>query len=345
MRALDSYQGSRLAGVAEREPANPVSATAYWTLTARYADATAVRPVANDTYAALFMDDTARAVAERFSSLKRPSASFPVRHRVIDDLLRAELQHDPTMRVVVLGCGFDTRAFRLDAGRWLEVDEPELIAAKEARLPAHEAPNELVRVPIRFRQESLEATLTPYASTDLVAIVLEGVLGYQSDGERRALLGALGRLFPRHVVLCDLLTRTFLARYARGLVRSLREMDAEFAASSDQPGGTLPRARLPHARADLHSGAGRRARRGGRSTRVARPAPAGLPDGLLRLGAPARELIDAALRYTRREARYPKGTGARIDRQSGCHRGAWARRERDERAAARTRRRGGRRAR
>ncbi len=235
MRALDSYQRSRLAGVAEREPANPVSATAYWTLAARYADANAVRPVANDTYAALFMDDTARVVAERFSSLKRPTASFPVRHRVIDDVLRAELQHDPTMRVVMLGCGFDTRAFRLDVGRWLEVDEPELIAAKEARLPAHEAPNELVRVPIRFRHESLEATLTPYASRDLVAIVLEGVLGYQSDGERRALLGALGRLFPRHIVVCDLLTRTFLARYARGLVRSLREMDAEFAASSDDP--------------------------------------------------------------------------------------------------------------
>ena len=46
---------------------------------------------------------------------------------------------------------------------------------------------------------------------------------------------ALGRLFPRHVVLCDLLTRTFLARYARGLVRFLRKMDAEFAASSDHP--------------------------------------------------------------------------------------------------------------
>ena len=72
------------------------------------------RPVANDTYAARFMDDTARAVAERFSSLKRPTASFPVRHRVIDDLLRCRAASaTPTMRVVVLGSGFDTRAFRL----------------------------------------------------------------------------------------------------------------------------------------------------------------------------------------------------------------------------------------
>ena len=69
-------------------PANPVSITAYWTLAARYADATGPRPVANDTYAERFMDDDARAVAERFSALKRPFQSFLIRHRVIDDMLR-----------------------------------------------------------------------------------------------------------------------------------------------------------------------------------------------------------------------------------------------------------------
>ena len=245
--------------MAEREPANPVSTTAYWTLAARYADATGAKPVANDTYAERFIDDTARAVAERFSPLKRAFASFPVRHRIVDDLLRAELERDPTMLVVLLGCGFDSRAFRLGAGRWLEVDEPELIAAKEARLPAGEAPNELVRVPIRFRHESLEAALTPYASTGTVTIVLEGVLGYLPDNQRRSLLVTLGRLFPRHIVLCDLLTRTFLARYARGLVRFLGEMGLEFAASSDHPEAlfhelgysTLARVSVPSRAAEL----------------------------------------------------------------------------------------------
>ena len=245
--------------MAEREPANPVSTTAYWTLAARYADATGAKPVANDTYAERFIDDTARAVAERFSPLKRAFASFPVRHRIVDDLLRAELERDPTMLVVLLGCGFDSRAFRLGAGRWLEVDEPELIAAKEARLPASEAPNELVRVPIRFRHESLEAALTPYASTGTVTIVLEGVLGYLPDNQRRSLLVTLGRLFPRHIVLCDLLTRTFLARYARGLVRFLGEMGLEFAASSDHPEAlfhelgyrTLARVSIPSRAAEL----------------------------------------------------------------------------------------------
>jgi methyltransferase (TIGR00027 family) len=221
--------------VAGKLPANPVSTTAYWTLAARDADARSERPVANDTFAHRFMDDEARAVAARFRPLKRPSASFPVRHRVIDDLLAAELEREPTLRVVVVGCGFDTRPFRLGGGRWLEVEEPGLLAIKDARLPVTEAPTELVRVPIRFRDESLEAVLAPYATTERVAIVLEGILGYLPDPERRALLTAVGRLFPQHVVVCDLLTRTFLARYARSLVRFLRAMDAEFAASSDHP--------------------------------------------------------------------------------------------------------------
>jgi methyltransferase (TIGR00027 family) len=221
--------------VTEASSANPVSVTAYWTLAARHADATGPRPVANDTYAERFMDDDARAVAERFSALKRPFQSFPVRHRVIDDMLREELGRDRRARIVVIGCGFDTRSYRLDGGRWVEVDEPELLAIKEARLPAAEARNPLERVPIRFREESLEATLTPHATGERVVIVLEGILGYVTDSDRRALVTTLVRLFPHHAVVCDLLTKRFLARYARGLVRFLREIDAEFSASSDHP--------------------------------------------------------------------------------------------------------------
>jgi methyltransferase (TIGR00027 family) len=221
--------------VTEASPANPVSITAYWTLAARYADATGPRPIANDTYAARFTDDDARAVAERFSALKRPFQSFPIRHRMIDDMLREELGRDRGARITVIGCGFDTRPYRLDGGRWVEVDEPELLAIKEARLPAAEAPSPVERIPIRFREESLEATLMPYATDERVVIVLEGILGYIPDPDRRAFLATLVRLFPHHAVVCDLLTRTFLARYARSLVRFLREIDAEFAASSDHP--------------------------------------------------------------------------------------------------------------
>lgn len=213
---------------------NPVSATAYWTLAARYADAMSARPVANDRFAERFTDDEARAVAHRFRSQRRASASFPVRHRLIDDLLARELERDPALRVVLLGAGFDSRAYRLDGGRWVEVDEPAVLDRKETRLPAREAPNELVRVPIRFAHTALADVLAAYATDERIAVVLEGILGYLPAGQQAELVGTLTELFPRHVVLCDLTTRTFLARYGRRLVALLREAGARFE-SSDTP--------------------------------------------------------------------------------------------------------------
>jgi methyltransferase (TIGR00027 family) len=214
---------------------NPVSLTAYWTLAVRYEDASGDNPIAGDTFAYRFMDDRARAVAELFRSLEKPNASLPVRHRLIDELLTVELGQDPQRRVVVIGCGFDSRAFRLRGGRWLEVDEPSLLEFKETRMPVFEAANELTRVPIRFADESLEEKLAPYASEERVAVVLEGIMGYLRDDQRRRLLVTLGRLFPRHVLLCDMLSRRFLTLYSRRLVKLLRSLGAEFASSSERP--------------------------------------------------------------------------------------------------------------
>ena len=181
------------------------------------------------------MDEEARAVARHFASLKRPNASFPVRHRIIDDMLRRELEEDRGRRVVVIGSGFDSRPFRLEGGRWVELDEPALLRRKEERLPVSEGPNELVRVPIRFAEESLDEKLRPFATGDRAVVVLEGVIGYLGDPQRRALLTTLGARFPRHDLICDLLTRTFLRRYGRKLVRTLDGLGAAFASSDDAP--------------------------------------------------------------------------------------------------------------
>lgn len=216
-------------------PENPVSVTAYWTLAVRYDDAARAAPIAGDTYAHRFMNARARAVAEEFRSLRKPNASLPVRHRLIDDRLAAEVAQDPAVQMVVIGCGFDSRAFRLPGGRWLEVDEPSLLAYKESCLPVSEAANELVRIPIRFGVESLEEKLAPHATEERVVVVLEGILNYLSDGERHELVSTLTRLFRHHIVLCDMLGRRFIALYSRKLVKRLQVLGAVFASSSDTP--------------------------------------------------------------------------------------------------------------
>ena len=135
----------------------PVSKTAYYCCAVRALDAGTSRPACGDHIAQRFMTPEAWALFEPFRDLGPPNASNVVRHRLIDDRLRAAIQARPDVGVVIIGAGFDTRAFRLPGGRWVELDEPSIIALKEAQLPARESPNPLTRVAIEFDREPLDA--------------------------------------------------------------------------------------------------------------------------------------------------------------------------------------------
>ena len=87
------------------------------------------------------MNDDAKAVWEEFKSFTPPNAGNAARHAIIDDRLRqAPGGTDPQATVVIIGAGFDTRAFRLNGGYWFELDEPEILTYKESRLPCRLAP-------------------------------------------------------------------------------------------------------------------------------------------------------------------------------------------------------------
>ena len=132
------------------EVLRPVSETAYYCCGVRALDAAAAAPVCGDRLAERFMTPAAWALFEPFRELEAPNATNVARHRMIDDLLRAQIARRPDTGVVIIGAGFDTRAFRLPGAQWVELDEPPLIELKETRLPASEAPNPLTRVAIAF---------------------------------------------------------------------------------------------------------------------------------------------------------------------------------------------------
>ena len=137
----------------------PISSTAFYCCGVRMEDAASRAPVCGDMYAKRFMDDAALRIFERFREFTPPNRSNAARHRIVDDLLRERLVHDPDTNVALIGCGFDSRAYRLGGGRWFELDEPEVIAYKNECLPISQCPNPLQRIPIDFAAESLEAKL------------------------------------------------------------------------------------------------------------------------------------------------------------------------------------------
>jgi methyltransferase (TIGR00027 family) len=207
---------------------HPVSRTAYYCCGVRALDAASARPACGDHLAERFMTPEAWAVFEPFRDLKAPNASNVARHRMIDDLLRDRLARRPDAGVVIIGAGFDTRAFRLPAGRWVELDEPPLVEEKEARLPASEAPNRLTRIPIAFEREPLEAALAPFKHLTEPAIVLEGVLPYLASTDVERLLRGIRETFTSPTIICDLTSRAFVRRYAGPIGERLRALGAPY---------------------------------------------------------------------------------------------------------------------
>src|SRR5688572_8572722 len=215
--------------------ANPISRTAYYTLGVRAADAASDKPIGGDTFAERFMNDEARQVWEEFKSFTAPNASNAARHAMIDDHLRSALAADPSAAVIIIGAGFDTRAFRLKGGRWFEFDEPEIISYKEQRLPATSAPNPLVRVPIEFARESLADKLSVAGTPANVHIVIEGVLFYLTHAQRRELLETLAARFPRHSVYVDLMRKGFFEKYSRDIHHKIAGLGATFTDMVEEP--------------------------------------------------------------------------------------------------------------
>ena len=214
---------------------NAISRTAYYTLAVRAWDAAQPTPVCGDAYAASLMNEDARAIWDQFKSFRKPNASNATRHALIDEHLRRELRADPGARVVVVGAGFDTRAFRLAGGHWIEVDEPAVISYKESRLPATRAPNPLTRLSIQFMRESLAEKLAPVAGTERTHIVVEGVLMYLTHIQRVELLQALRKCYPHHVLYVDLMRKSFFESYSREVHEKIVGLGTHFSDMTERP--------------------------------------------------------------------------------------------------------------
>jgi methyltransferase (TIGR00027 family) len=190
-------------------------------------DAESKRPIANDVYAKVFMDEHGLEIFRRFGGESAPNASNVARHRFIDDYLRAKLAADRHLRVIFIGCGFDSRAFRLQGGDWIELDEPQLIAYKNEKLPPESCPNRLTRVPIDFATESLADKLKPFAQDRFTVFVVEGVTMYLPAEALESSLKSIRQLFPHHEVIADLMTRLFLDTFGRNIKAIIAQLGVD----------------------------------------------------------------------------------------------------------------------
>ena len=174
----------------------------------------AAERIVSDPYARVFLSPPARAVsgplgfalpaldlAER-NNTTGLSTYVLCRHRFIDDHLVAALE-DGVEQVVILGAGYDSRAYRfaaaLDSRPVYEVDLPPLSRRKAAIVsahPEHFGHTAIHRVEIDFRTQSLADRLDAagFAAGRPTFVVWEGVAPYLSADAVAQTLAALGEL-------------------------------------------------------------------------------------------------------------------------------------------------------
>ena len=213
----------------------PISKTAFYCCGIRMQDAESESPACGDNFARTFMNDDGLKILDAFKDDTAPNASNVARHRIIDDLLRNEFSVNSSLSVVLIGAGFDSRAYRLKGGRWIELDEPQVIDYKNAKLPISQSENELQRIPIDFGTESLEEKLLPFSTSEPVVFVIEGVFMYLDQLVIIESLRTLHKLFPRHKMICDLMTREFFEKYGKKMHEKLTGMGASFKFTVDSP--------------------------------------------------------------------------------------------------------------
>ena len=206
----------------------PISNMAFYCCGARMQDAATPNPICGDEYAKLFMNDYGQGIYEKFSRETFSRTSMTVRHRIIDEVLRQMLLANPDSCFVTIGAGFDSRPYRLTGGIWFELDEPQLIAYKNKHLPAGECANPLRRLSINFETDCLEEKLSPISHSGPVVFILEGIFIYLNEAQTGELIQTLNRLFPGHLLVCDLVNREMVEKYGHRLRDIAGEMNAAF---------------------------------------------------------------------------------------------------------------------
>jgi len=214
---------------------NPISKTAFYCCGVRMQDAESPNPVIGDHYAKRFMNEEGLKTFEAFKDFTSPNASNIARHRIIDDFLRDFILRHEDPLIVIVGAGFDSRAYRLSGGTWIELDEPQLISYKNECLPISECRNVLQRIPINFATETLLEKLESLPQHKSVVVVIEGVLMYLTEPIINELLNTLIAIFPRHQLVCDLMSKTFFKKYSYKIHEKIQKLGASFSYTVEDP--------------------------------------------------------------------------------------------------------------
>lgn len=217
------------------QPSQPFASTARWIAAARARETRRTDCLFSDPLAELFAGEAGYAMLARSEQAAGGENRYlPVRTRHFDDALLAGLQQ--RSQIVLLGAGFDTRAYRLPLpahARIIELDRAGLLAEKEAVLQQHGAQPQCERrtAAADLASDWVAALLASgYDRTRPTTWIAEGVLFYLPAASVSALLrdaracSATGSLFLADVFGTGLLATPAMQGYLQWLEQAGRPL-------------------------------------------------------------------------------------------------------------------------
>ena len=173
------------------------------TLYGKALDSRAEHPILGDTFA----DEVVRRIDFDFEKLNLPQGgaiTLPMRAKHLDGWAREFLAAHPESTVLHLGCGLDSRVFRIDPPatvRWYDVDLPDVIELRRRLYPE------------RHDYQMIASSVTDLHWLDgipgdrPVLVVAEGLVEYLPEWEAVALFNRITEQFPSGQLIFDAYSR------------------------------------------------------------------------------------------------------------------------------------------
>jgi O-methyltransferase involved in polyketide biosynthesis len=233
----------------------PVQKTLMITLKGRALDSRSARPILSDPLAAALLD---RLDYDTDTVRLGPGVQIgiAIRTGILDRAVDAFVRAHPDAVVVELGCGLETRMFRIDPPAtvdWYDVDLPEVVALREELLPHRANAHSIGRSALDPRWTD---TIPPDRPT---VVVGDGFFGFLTEEQNRRVLARITDHFARGELVANAYTR-IAARMAASYTgsvgmpkgfrafgfddpRHLSELNPRLAFVDEQTGAAAPESR------------------------------------------------------------------------------------------------------
>ncbi len=168
-----------------------VSDTALWIAAIRAREGERNDAAFRDTLSSILAGERGRKIARSFSRSAMMAWGVVARTSAIDRLVNESVSSGVDT-VLNLGAGMDTRPYRMSLPphiRWIEVDFPNIVAAKTAALQGYTPACRLERVGMDLldRSSRSEFLLRHTAQSQSTLVITEGVISYFSNDDAAAL--------------------------------------------------------------------------------------------------------------------------------------------------------------